>query len=78
MALAHALIIAEQVEQRFPRGVDVPRRDVVQLVPGEYDVVAVHQQVILRADAGHIQLLERSAFPAALLERLEPPALIGP
>lgn len=71
MTPAHALIIAQHVDERFAGGVDITGGNVAQLVPREDDVVAVHEQIIVLTDAGDVQLLERRGLFTALLERLE-------
>ena len=59
MTPAHALIIAQHVDERFAGGVNITGGNVAQLVPREDDVVAVHEQIIVLTDAGDVQLLER-------------------
>ena len=68
MTPAHALIIAQHVDERFAGGVDITGGNVAQLVPREDDVVAVHEQIIVLTDAGDVQLLERRGLFTALLE----------
>ena len=44
-----ALVIAEDVHQDLPGGVHALLGDGFQLIPGEDDIVAVHQQIFFPA-----------------------------
>ena len=65
-ALPVTLVVAQQVAKMLPGRVQVILRDLLQLVPGENDVIAVHQQifrspVLLPDDSGAGRLRRRAA-----------------
>ena len=45
-ALFEPLIVAEDIHEHMPGGLQVPLRHLLELLPGEDHVVAVHQQVL--------------------------------
>ena len=77
MALAHTLVVTQDVDERGARGVHVARGDLAQLVPREDDIVAVHEQVIVLTNARDVKLFERRGLLAALLKGLEAAVLDG-
>ena len=55
-AAAVALVVAQQVHEHVPRGIEAGMGELLELVPGEDDVVAVDQQEIVRRADGFEEL----------------------
>ena len=62
-----ALIIAEQIHQQLAGGIQALLGQVFQLVPGENDIVAVHQQKLLPVGVGPLPQRGRGFFRRRLL-----------